>query len=127
MINRQLHLIPSIVAYVLAGLLAAYTVWSWIYSADVITQARAAGQLASGALSYEVVNFYMVNCGQFLVYACLLAGAGLLLQRQAASHTAPAPPQPDAADERAGGQDDGELDEWFEADEATEPFAPKPA
>jgi hypothetical protein len=119
MTNPRLRLIPSVVLYAVAALLLAYAIWSWTYSADVISGAREAGQLTSGNFSYEVINFYMVNCGQYLVYTLLLAGAGLLLHRRGTAPTTDVAP---AIVEDA--DDDGELDEWF-GDEAAGPTTPK--
>jgi len=108
--KRIVQIIPSVISYIFAGLLAIYAVWSYTYCADVISQARAAGQLASGGNEYDIVSFYMGNCGQYVVFALLLTAAGLILQRQQPAQNksdkaAASIAKTEAADE--------ELDEWW--------------
>ena len=104
--------IPGFVLYVIALLLAFYAIWSFIYCAGVISQAKAAGQLAVSGNEYDIMSFYMVNCGQYFVEALLLAAAGLLLQRgQSARY--PAEAERDAEPVPGDSKTDDELDEWF--------------
>jgi hypothetical protein len=119
--KRILQRIPSIVLYVIAGLLAVYTIWAFTFCADIISQAKAAGQLAASGNEYDIASFYMGNCGQWLVYAVLMVAAGMILQKkQLASDNADDAVQPAENDaDDADDADDGELDEWFdEADTA---------
>ena len=108
--KRIIQIIPSIVLYIFAGLLMIYAIWSYTYCADIISQAKAAGQLASNGNEYDIVSFYMSNCGQYVVFALLLTAAALILQRKQ-----PAQNEPDKAvissiiNEAA----DDELDEWW--------------
>ena len=102
--------IPSIVFFVVAVLLAIYAIWAYAYCADIISQARAAGQLAAKGNEYDIASFYMGNSGQYLVLALLLAAAGLILQRKQ-----PAQNRPAASGNGLGNKaNDEELDEWFE-------------
>ena len=75
-------IIPSIILYVFAVLLAVFAVWGFIRGTTIISEAVNAGQLIVGESLYDIVGFYMVNCAQYFVYALLTAAAGLILQRQ---------------------------------------------
>jgi len=114
--KKIIVLIPSVVLYLFAGLLAAYAVWAYTHCADIISQARAAGQLAAAGNEYDIASFYMGNSGQYFVYALLLAAAGFILQRkqpvinQTDKNVSPATNK--AADE--------ELDEWFDDVKSTD-------
>ena len=109
--KRIIQIIPSIVLYIFAGLLVIFAIWSYIYCADIISQARAAGQLATSGNEYDIAGFYMGNCGQYVVFALLLTATGLILQRKQ-----PVQSEPDKAVDftiRNEAADD-ELDEWFD-------------
>jgi len=109
MTKRITELIPSIILYIFALLLAIYAVWAYTNCADVISQARAAGQLPESGAEYDIASFYMGNCGQYAVFALLLAAAGLLLQRKQPVSIVNAPIE--SVEVKAA---DKELDEWFE-------------
>ncbi|MCL1904385.1 MAG: hypothetical protein FWF94_08200 [Oscillospiraceae bacterium] len=79
--TKIIRIIPSIILYISAVLLIAFAVWSFIYGADIIAQAKAMGQLPDSGVQYEIINYYMGSCGQYAVYAILLAAAGYILQR----------------------------------------------
>lgn len=67
----------SIVLYVLAGLLAIFTIWSIFY-----VQAYLAKQNVSfSGYAYEIINYYMSNAGQYGIYAVILATLGWILQK----------------------------------------------
>ena len=110
--KKYMQVIPSIILYIIAGLLAIYAVWSYIFCADIISQARAAGQLAAGGNAYDIASFYMSNCGQYVVFALLLAAAGFLLQRKSPAQSNLEDELPPAEDESA----DDEPDDWFDED-----------
>jgi len=112
--KKLLHLIPSIALYVFAGLLLFYTIWSYTYCADIISQAKAAGQLAASANEYDIASFYMVNCGQYFVFALLLAAAGLMLQRKQLMSRKTI----SSATQQKNNAADDELDEWFDEAES---------
>ena len=121
MSKRIVHIIPSVILYLSASILAAYAIWSYTYCADIISQAKAVGQLAASGNEYDIASFYMGNCGQFFVYALLLIAAGLLLQRK---------PTTENDNDRSIQFDrnkavDDELDEWFEAEVHSEHLTSK--
>lgn len=115
--KKKLYFISSIVLFIIAGLLAAYSIWSFFYCMDIIMQAKISGQIAASGNEYDIVSFYMSNCAQYFVYALLLVSAGLLLQnKDNNSKTAT-----DGVDTSVGlptndGSND-DLDEWFEENE----------
>ena len=110
-------IIPSIVLYIFAVLLAVFAVWGFIRGTKIISEAVNAGQLIVGESLYDIVGFYMVNCAQYFVYALLMAAAGLILQRQrpvpcgAASSELP-------GDVACDSEPDGEPDEAESEDNA---------
>ena len=111
MSKRAIQIIPSIVLYIISGLLVIYAIWSYAYCADIISQARAAGQLAVSGNEHDIGSFYMTNCGQYFVFALILTALGLILQRKRSAQNEPDkagafPPVNEAAD--------GDLDEWFD-------------
>ena len=112
--KRIIQLIPSIILYIFAGLLAAYALWAYNHCSDIISQARAAGQLATSGNEYDIVSFYMGNCGQYAVFALLLTAAGIALQRKPIVQQNPNTIIQSANNEAA----DVELDEWFNEEES---------
>lgn len=71
----------SIVFYVLAIILMAYAIWAAVYSFDYISQAVEQNQLIVEGFEFEIVNFYMTNVAQYVVFAAILFGIGWLLQK----------------------------------------------
>jgi len=116
MIKKAVHLIPSIILYIAAGLVAAFALWAYTHSADIVSQAREVGQLAVSGNEYDIASFYMANSGQYFIYALVLAAAGLMLQRK---HLAPASPV-SSAELRSKETYDRELDEWFDEMETSD-------
>ena len=114
--KKLLHLIPSVALYIFAGLLLFYTIWSYTYCADIISQAKAVGQLAANGNEYDIASFYMGNCGQYFVYALLLAAAGLLLHRKQPVLRKTIASVGQQKDNAA----DDELDEWFNEAESAD-------
>ena len=110
--KKSINAILSVVLYIVAGLLVIYSIWSYTFCAGIISEAKAAGQLAVSGNEYDIVSFYMGNCGQYFIFALLLASVGLLLQKkpQAAANTDTV----DISDEDEDADSDEELDEWFE-------------
>jgi len=110
--KQKLHFVFGIVLFVVAGMLLLYAIWSFTYCADIISDAKASGQLAASGNEYDIVSFYMGNCAQYFVYSLLLAAVGLLLQKkevvnsQAMNMTTIPTTQ--------NSESDNELDEWFE-------------
>jgi len=112
--KRIIQLIPSIIFYIFAGLLAAYALWAYNHCSDIISQAKAAGQLATSGNEYDIASFYMGNCGQYAVFALLLAAAGMILQRKPIPQNVPNAIVADTNNTAA----DAELDEWFNEEES---------
>lgn len=108
--KKTIQLIPSIILYIFAVLLAVYAIWAYSYWVDIISQARAAGQLAASGNEFDVASYYMDNCGRYFVYALLLASAGLILQRKQPTQKKPVPSVGQQKNDAA----DDELDEWFD-------------
>jgi len=116
--NRAVQLIPSVILYIAAGLVAAFAIWAYTHSADIVSQAREAGQLAASGNGYDITSFYMANSGQYFIFALLLAAAGLVLQRKQLAPTSPGF-SAELLNKKAY---DKELDEWFgEVDAADNP------
>ena len=114
--KKVLHYTPSVVLYTVAALLSAYTIWACTYCADIIAQAKAAGQLAAKGNGFDIVSFYMGNCGQYVVSALLLVAAGILLQRKPFVQHSPDVVVQDPVREAA----DAELEEWFDEAESSD-------
>ena len=110
--KKIIHIVPSIVMYIFAGLLGIYAIWSLTFCAGIISQAKAAGQLAVSGNEYDIASFYMGNCGQYFVFALLLVAAGLLLQRK---QQVPVNPETVVGPDE-NSENDGELDEWYSFD-----------
>jgi hypothetical protein len=109
--NKKIsQIIPGIVLYIFAGLVFIYAVWSFTHCADIILQAKAAGQLTAKGNEYDIASFYMGNCGQYFVFALLLAAAGFLMQSKHHMINRPGVSNRSNKDETA----DTELDEWFD-------------
>jgi hypothetical protein len=110
MSKKTIRLLPSIILYIIAVLLAAYTLWSYKHCAGIIAQAREYGQLAASGNEYDIASFYMANCGLYAVFALLLAAAGIMLQRNPSPQTVSGNPVQEVKHET----NDDELDEWFD-------------
>jgi hypothetical protein len=109
--NKKIsQIIPSIVFYIFAGLVFIYALWSFNHCADIISQAKAAGQLAAKGNEYDIASFYMGNCGQYFVFTLLLAAAGFLMQSKHNMINRPGVTNRSNKNEAA----DAELDEWFD-------------
>jgi len=119
--KKVIHIIPSVILYILAVLLAVYAIWAYSHCADIISQAKAAGQLAAKGNEYDIASFYMGNCGQYFVSALLLAAVGLLLQRKQPSISN----KPIAVNPLNNKTNDEELDEWFNENESANNADPK--
>jgi len=109
--NKKIsQIISSIVLFVFAGLLFIYAVWSFTHCVDIISQAKAAGQLAAKGNEYDIASFYMGNCGQYFAFALLLAAAGFLIKSKHQTINKPGVAVRPHKNEDA----DDELDEWFD-------------
>ncbi|SNS93362.1 hypothetical protein SAMN05446037_102833 [Anaerovirgula multivorans] len=70
----------STILYILAGLLALYTLWAAFYSFDYISKMIAQNQLVIRGNEFEIVNFHMSNFAQYLLFAVILFTLGRILQ-----------------------------------------------
>jgi len=121
--KKATHLIPSIILYILAIALTAFAIWAYSQCSDIITQARASGQLPPTGVEYDIASFYMVNCGLYFALAVLMAAAGLILQRKqpapiVVASTAVAP-YSDAGDEEDYADDEEEPGDGGNGEEGT--------
>ena len=112
--RKAIQTVIGIIFYIFAGLLAIYAIWSFSTCADIISQAKAAGQLAASGNEYDIASFYMGNCGQYVVFALMMAAMGFILQGGQAAQNKPDSSRPSKND--AG---DDALDEWFSEEETS--------
>jgi len=110
--KQKLYFIFGIVLFAVAGLLLAYVAWSFSYCADIISAAKASGQLSAAGNEYDIVSFYMGNCAQYFVYVLLLAAVGMIVQKKNEAVIDGEGMAPLSA--KAAGESDDELDRWFE-------------
>ena len=118
--NKKLvYDVVSIVLYVAAFLLFAFSVWAVFNCAEIISQAKDAGQLMSSGDEYTVVNFYLTNGAQFFIYALILAALAMILQKDDPAESYgpdeadPAMPPAPAVKKKPENYGE-EYDEWFE-------------
>ena len=103
--------IPIIVLYAFACAFMFYAIWALIKCADIISQAKAAGQLIVSGNEFDIASFFMSSCGQYIVFSLLLAAAGLFLQKiQPLINIVESVPK---AFKEKPDPNDEELDEWF--------------
>lgn len=70
----------SIIFYVLAAVLLAYSIWAAVFSINYISEAISQNQLMVEGFEFEIASFIMTNAVQYLVYTALLFGAGWIVQ-----------------------------------------------
>ena len=106
--KNKIYLFSSAIIFLAAGLLMTFTTWAFLKCKEIITQAKEAGRLATTGNEYDIMSFYMSNCGQYFIYTLLLAAVGLLLFKW----------QPQEArvpvSNAKNNANDNELDEWFD-------------
>ncbi|MFN2304794.1 MAG: hypothetical protein ACK2TV_13775 [Anaerolineales bacterium] len=68
--------VVSIIFFVLAGLLLAFSVWAAIYSTNYISSLIEAGQIVVEGNEFELVNFHMSSYGQYVIFALIFFGLG---------------------------------------------------
>jgi hypothetical protein len=73
--------VVSVIFYVVAGILLAYSIWAASYSINYISTAVEQNQLVVEGLEFEIVSFYMTNVAQYVVFAILMFGIGWILQK----------------------------------------------
>ncbi len=70
----------SVALYVLAGLIALYTIWAATYSFRYVSDMVAAEQLVISGNEFEIASFHMRNFAQYAVFAVILFALGRILQ-----------------------------------------------
>ncbi|WP_315118220.1 hypothetical protein [uncultured Clostridium sp.] len=78
--KKKIHIF-SIILYALAGLLAVYSIWVIINCYEYISQMMAAQQLTFAGNEYDIVNFYMSNCSQYVLFAIIIFTLGWIIQK----------------------------------------------
>lgn len=76
MVKKKIPVL-SIVLYVIAGILVAFSVWSVIYDHSYI----AAQGVTFKGNEYTIANFYMSSAGMFTIFAIILSTLGWILQK----------------------------------------------
>lgn len=106
---KRVKSVICIILYVLAALMMAYAVWSFVYCNNLISEMVNAGQLEFAGNEYNIIDFYMSGIAQYVVFALLLAVAGWMISKtNIKENAAPIPEITALAD------DDDDLDEWME-------------
>jgi prepilin signal peptidase PulO-like enzyme (type II secretory pathway) len=73
--------VVSIIFYVLAAILLAYSIWALSFSINYVSTAVAQNQLIIDGYEFEVASFYMSNVAQYMVFAAILFGIGWVVQK----------------------------------------------
>lgn len=107
---KRVDFIISIILFVLAGMLIFYSIWAFTHCRSYINDAIQSGQLTVKGSEYDIVNFYMSNCGQYTIYAIISVVLGWLILRT------PVYGKKISSDTNITihQSDDSELDKWFE-------------
>jgi len=71
--------VVSIIFFVLAALLLAFSIWAAVYSFDYISSLIDAGQLIVEGNEFELVNFHMSSYGQYVIFALIFFGLGWIM------------------------------------------------
>ncbi len=79
--NKKKFPILSIILYVLAGLLMIFAIWSASKSIGYISEMINLGQLVFRGNEFDVVNFIMASCAQYVIFAVILIALGCILQK----------------------------------------------
>ncbi len=77
--KRKLSVV-SIVFYVVAALFLFYTLYSFNHTYVYLKDLFDNGTLVFKDNEYDIISFYMQNCGSYLFYAVCLAGIGRAIQ-----------------------------------------------
>jgi len=73
--------VVSIIFYVLAAILLAYSIWALSFSINYVSTAVAQNQLMIDGFEFEIASFYMSNVAQYVVFAAILFGIGWTVQK----------------------------------------------
>jgi len=75
----RIRKIAATTSFVASCLVLVFAIWAISRSAEFISEAIAFGQITTGNNLYEIVSFYMAGAGQYVIFAVLLFGLGVLL------------------------------------------------
>ena len=117
MSKKKIHVF-SIILYVLAGLLTLYAAWAAVESHGYISSMVEQNQISVSGSEYDIVNFYMANSAQYVLFAVILGTLGWMQQKNApgqASQVTFERPQagPSSFQERRNDADGEDFEEWF--------------
>lgn len=117
MSKKKIHSF-SIILYVLSGLLTLYAAWAAVESHGYISSMMEQNQISVSGSEYDIVNFYMTNSAQYVLYAVILGTLGWMLQKNAsspASHVTFVRPQAGStpSNDRSVESDGEDFEEWF--------------
>ena len=102
--------IIGVILYIMAAALFLYAIWALTKSVSLVDEMISSGQLSFAGNEYDIINFYMVNSGQYFAFSVLIAVAGFTIGRIAISSK-----DTDSFLIQAKAlKEDEELDEWFE-------------
>jgi ABC-type proline/glycine betaine transport system permease subunit len=79
--NKKNFPILSTVLYILAGLLVIFAIWSSSKSISYISQMINLGQLVFSGNEFDIINFIMSSCAQYVIFAVILFTLGQILQK----------------------------------------------
>ena len=80
MSKRKISIL-SIVLFVIAGLLAIYTIWSFVNVLEYLKNIMQQQQITFKGNEYDIINTFVSSCGQYAFYAIVLAVLGWILQK----------------------------------------------
>lgn len=117
MSKKKIHVF-SIILYVLAGLLTLYAAWAAVESHGYISSMMEQNQISVSGSEYDIVNFYMANSAQYVLFAVILGTLGWMLQKNASgqpSHVTFARQQAGSipSNDRSVESDGEDFEEWF--------------
>ncbi|HHV08716.1 MAG TPA: hypothetical protein GXX75_00360 [Clostridiales bacterium] len=102
--------IIAISLFALAGFLVIYTIWAFVNCLSYISEMTASGQLVIKGNEYDVIDFYMSNCVQYLISAVLIFAAGWITARPVTVFQSRNYLEQTASADIAK---DDDLDDWF--------------
>jgi hypothetical protein len=72
--------ILSIVFYVVAAIMAAFTIWAFIFCIGYISDLVSSGQLVTAGNEFNIAGYFMTNCVQYLLYTMAIFFFGFIYQ-----------------------------------------------
>ena len=79
--NKKKSSILSAILYILAGLLMIFAIWSFSKSMSYISQMINMGQLVFSGNEFDIINFIISSCAQYVIFAVILIALGCILQK----------------------------------------------